>query len=158
MTTRVLACALLAVAAVGLAGCADDEDENAATTAAATSTSKSFGVELPRTGDYGLHDGLASFVPEDSKTRVIVDFPVSAGDLPDDGLPTQVVHGSCASPGEIAYELDPSSGITQTVLDVQSAELEQGFDSGSLAVTIERSPSDHDVVACGDIVTEGSPG
>ena len=148
---------MLAILAIALAGCGG-ESERAATTGAVAANATSFGVELPRTGDYGLHDGLASFVPEGAKTRVITDFAVSPGELPADGLPTTIRHGSCASPGDVAYRLDPSSGLTQTVLEVESGELRQALESGSLVVTIERSASDHHVVACGDIVSDASPG
>jgi hypothetical protein len=144
------------VLAVTASGCGGGDDEPAA--AAAATPTKSFGVELPRTGDYGLHDGLASFVPEGARTRVIVDFPVLASELPADGLPTQLRTGSCAEPGEVAYVLDPTNGLTQTVLDAPSADLREKFDFTSLVVTIERSASDHHVVACGDAATEGAPG
>jgi len=148
-----------AILAIALAGCGgDDQPETAATNAAATPAAKSFGVELPRTGEYGLHDGLATFVPEGDKTRVIVDFPVLADQLPAEGMPTQIRGGSCSKPGEVAYTLDPSIGLTQTVLDVPSAELRDKFDLTSLVVTVERSESDHHVVACGGAATEGAPG
>jgi hypothetical protein len=147
-----------AILLVVVGGCGGSGDETApATTGPATISSapaaESFAVAMPRTGDYGLHDGLVSFVPEEDKTRVVMDFAVYPDDLPAGGLPATIRHGSCTELGEVAYRLDRSTVLTQTVLDVPAAEVRDGFYEGSLAVTVERSPSNHLVVACGDTVT-----
>jgi hypothetical protein len=149
---------LPSILAVALAGCGGSNDDAAPATtepaaASSTPTEESFAVAMPRTGDYGLHDGLVSFVPEDGKTRVVMDFAVYPDDLPAAGLPAAIRHGTCAEPGEVAYPLDPSTVLTQTVLDVATATVRDGFYDGSLAVTVERSQSNHEVVACGDTVT-----
>ena len=104
-------------------------------------------------GAYGLHRGFASFVSESGRTRVILDFAVYPDDLPAAGLPAAIRRGSCAEPGEIAYRLDPSSVLTQTVINVPIVDVRDGFYVGSLAVTVERSPSNPQIVACGDTVT-----
>ena len=148
---RSLVCLLLAVPTVAFAGCSGDSNDAAST--ADAPAAKSFAVELLRTNDYAQHDGVATFVPEHGKTRVIMDFPVSPEKLAEGGLPAEIRHGPCSERGELAYRLEPSSLLTQTVIDVPAPELQAAFESGSLAVSVARSASNDEIVACGDAIT-----
>lgn len=97
-----------------------------------------------------LQEGVATLVPEGSRTRVILNI---------DGVPAESIEpshihaGACPTPGAVKYPLNNVvNGTSETVLDVS---LEQLLAQLPLAINVHKSSKELKAyVSCGDFPDE----
>jgi hypothetical protein len=106
-------------------------------------------VELEEQNDANVTGARAVFRYEDKNSTVVTVDGLDGGERAGLGPnPMQIVHGTCAKPGEVAFELQPLTGASaESTIEVGLDELY----NGEYAIQVLFSETRHDPLACGEV-------
>lgn len=149
MLTRmgVVLIVLMAVLALGVAGCGGDDDEPAAETTTAAAEAAPVTVDLSEQNGSG-QSGTATLEPmSGSMTHVTIEL----SSPPADPQPAHIHSGTCAELGDVVHPLTNVEGGSSETDVAASLEDLQG---SNFAINVHMSEADIGTyVACGDIAT-----
>jgi hypothetical protein len=128
--------------ALAVSGCGDDAGEG-------TGEPGEVAVGLEEQNGANVTGARAVFRYEDKNSTVVTVDGLDGGERAGLGPnPVRIVHGTCAKPGEVAFELQPLTGPSA------ESTIEVGLDrlySGEYAVQVLFSETRDDPLACGGV-------
>jgi hypothetical protein len=135
----------LLVSASIVSGCGDSSGEG-------TGEPGEVAVELEEQNDANVTGARAVFRYEDKNNTVVTVDGLDGGERAGLGAnPVRIVHGTCAEPGEVAFELRPLTGSSaESTIDVGLDELY----NGEYAIQVLFSETRNDPLACGGLPDE----
>jgi len=109
-----------------------------------------FTVPIQSVGNSGI-TGTATFKDIAGVVAILLHIDGVSTDEEDESLtPAELHHGSCTALGALAYPMSaPDAGASETDLTIN---LKQFNTQKPMAVVLYKSPQDHTVIACGDIL------
>jgi hypothetical protein len=128
--------------AFAVSGCGDTSGEG-------TGEPGEVAVKLEGQNDANVTGARAVFRYDDQDHTVVTVDGLDGGERAGLGPnPVQIVHGTCAKPGEVAFELQPLTGASaESTIEVGLDELY----NGEYAVQVLFSETRDDPLACGEV-------